>query len=52
MTPRDKAKELQREYLREWRRKNPERVKQYRRTYWERKANAEAERRKDEINEH
>jgi len=33
----DLARELQRDYLREWRRKNPEKVKQYNRDYWLRK---------------
>lgn len=32
------AHELQANYLREWRRKNPEKVKQYNRDYWIRKA--------------
>lgn len=31
-------KDLQREYLRAWRRKNPDKVKQYNRDYWRRKA--------------
>ena len=32
------AKELQREYLRSWRKRNPDKVKAYNRSYWERKA--------------
>lgn len=32
------AKEAQRAYLREWRRKNPEKVRESNRRYWERKA--------------
>lgn len=36
-----RAKELQREYLREWRRKNKDKVKHYQETYWQRKADAE-----------
>ena len=32
------AKEMRRQYLREWRKKNPDKVKQYNREYWERKA--------------
>ena len=34
----EKAKEAQRAYLREWRRKNPEKVQENNRRYWERKA--------------
>lgn len=34
----DKAREAQREYLREWRKKNPDKVKAQSRRYWERKA--------------
>lgn len=34
----NKAKEAQRAYLREWRRKNPEKVRENNRRYWERKA--------------
>ena len=30
--------DLQREYLRAWRKKNPEKVRQYNRDYWRRKA--------------
>lgn len=32
------ARKLQREYLREWRRKNKDRVRESNRRYWERKA--------------
>lgn len=32
------AKEMQRQYLREWRKKHPEKVKKYNREYWERRA--------------
>ena len=32
------AKEIKAEYLREWRRKNKEKVAQYNRNYWEKKA--------------
>ena len=38
----DKAKAAQREYLRAWRKQNPEKVKQYNRGYWERRAEREA----------
>lgn len=34
----EKAKEAQRAYLQEWRRKNPEKVQENNRRYWERKA--------------
>ncbi len=32
------AAEIRRDYLREWRRKNPEKVKKYNQEYWNRKA--------------
>ena len=32
------AKELQREYLREWRRNNPDKVGEYNQRYWRKKA--------------
>lgn len=35
-------KDLRRDYLRSWRRKHPEKVKQYNREYWERKAREKA----------
>lgn len=48
----DRAKELEREYLREWRRKNKDKVRQYRETYWRRKAEAEEKKRGgDEVKE-
>ena len=34
----EKARAAQRAYLREWRRKNPEKVRESNRRYWERKA--------------
>ncbi|EOT2968934.1 hypothetical protein [Clostridium perfringens] len=34
----DKAREERNAYLREWRKKNKERVKNYNKSYWERKA--------------
>lgn len=40
----DAAREAQREYMREWRRKNPDRVREKNKRYWERKA---AERKED-----
>lgn len=36
-----KAREARNKYMREWRRKNREKVKQYQRKYWERKAQKE-----------
>lgn len=34
----EQARELQRQYLREWRKKNPGKLRQYNKTYWERRA--------------
>lgn len=34
----EQARAAQREYLREWRRKNPDKVRENNRRYWERKA--------------
>ena len=34
----EQARELQRQYLREWRRKNPAKLRQYNKAYWERRA--------------
>lgn len=34
----EKARELQREYLRRWRAKNKEKVRKYNQDYWRRKA--------------
>ncbi len=34
----DEARAAQREYLREWRKKNPDKTKEYAAAYWERKA--------------
>ena len=34
----DAAREAQRAYMREWRKKNPERVREKNQRYWERKA--------------
>ena len=34
----DAAREAQREYMREWRKKNPERVRAKNKRYWEKKA--------------
>ena len=45
----DAAREAQRAYMREWRKRNPERVREKNQRYWERKAKQfqDAERRKD-----
>ena len=43
------AAEKRRDYLREWRRKHPEKVKQYNESYWQRKAEQE-QRRQDADN--
>ena len=32
------AREIQREYLREWRKRNPDKVKEYNERYWRKKA--------------
>lgn len=37
----DKAREERNAYLREWRKKNKDKVKKYNEAYWERKANKE-----------
>ena len=39
----EEAREAQREYNREWARKNPDKVKEKNRKYWERRAAKEAE---------
>ena len=38
----NKAKELRNSYMRKWREKNKDKVKSYNKTYWERKAAAQA----------
>ena len=45
---RDEAQAAQREYARAWRRKNPDKVREINRRYWERKALERLEDRKDE----
>jgi hypothetical protein len=39
----EKAKEARRLYYREWRKKNPEKEREYHRRYWDKKAQAEAQ---------
>lgn len=39
----EEARKAQREYMREWRRKNPEKVRAINKRYWERKAEKLAE---------
>lgn len=36
--PKESAAEIQREYMREWRHKNPSKVKRNNQRYWEKKA--------------
>lgn len=38
MTLEEKAKEERREYFRQWRAKNPDKVRENNRRYWERRA--------------
>ena len=38
MTNREKALVAQREYMREWRRRNPNKVREHNRRYWVRRA--------------
>lgn len=42
-TMEQKARELQREYQRQWRKKNPDKVREKNRRYWEKKAREQAE---------
>lgn len=37
----ERARELQRQYLREWRKKNKDKMQQYRKNYWLKKAQGE-----------
>lgn len=39
----EKAKEVQRAYMREWRRKNKDKVKKHQQTYWQKKAQHRAD---------
>lgn len=45
----ERAKEMRRQYLREWRAKNPQKIRQYNENYWRRKALAmqESERKEE-----
>lgn len=43
----DRAKELEREYLREWRKRNKEKMREYRANYWRKKAEEEGRVSKD-----
>jgi len=38
MSMSEKAKELRRQYQREWRKRNPDKVKKHQKRYWERQA--------------
>ena len=44
----DEARKAQREYMREWRRKNPEKVRAINKRYWERRAAKLAEKKTKE----
>ena len=44
----ERAKELQREYLREWRKRNKEKMRVYRENYWLKKAQQEEGKNRDE----
>lgn len=39
----EKAREARREYLREWRKRNPDKVRENNRRYWERRAAKKAQ---------
>ena len=39
----ERAKELQRQYLREWRKKNKDKMREYRKNYWMKKARNEGQ---------
>lgn len=39
----ERAKELQRQYLREWRKRNKDKMQQYRKNYWLKKARSEGQ---------
>lgn len=43
MTLEEKAKEERREYYRQWRAKNPDKVRENNRRYWEKRAAKKAE---------
>lgn len=42
MSMSDEAKKARREYLNNWRRNNPDKVKQHTKNFWEKKAKEEA----------
>lgn len=43
----DKARSIQREYLRSWRKQHPEKVRAYNQNYWARKAEKAAAQREE-----
>lgn len=45
------ARELRRAYYREWRKKNPEKVREWSRRYWQRKAEKLREKQEDQEDE-
>lgn len=42
-TLEEEARQIRRDYLRDWRRKNPEKVREANRRYWERRARLKLE---------
>ena len=42
-TIREKAKELKRQYAKEWRRNNPDKIREYQDRYWQKRAAQEIE---------
>jgi hypothetical protein len=51
MNIKKRAAELRREYMRNWRTKNKERVRKYTQAYWERKASEELRNRSEKESE-
>ncbi len=47
-TLEQKAREAQRDYQRQWRKRNPDKVREKNRRYWEKKAQQQAEKGVDE----
>ena len=48
MTLEERAREERREYFRQWRAKNPDKVRENNRRYWERRAARKAEAKQDQ----
>ena len=49
MVGHDAPRELRRKYLREWRKRNPEKVRQYNRDYWIRRAKKALQEQEDAV---